>query len=143
MSYNWDAYVVRAKDAAALAKVQAADPRAIAMPGGFARLGWDSSPVWSKSGSTIPWSARFGETWMFTAASALHVFGYEHGIDGCVLRSLGYDACVGWIVAEGEPETWEVEAFEGAHPAVGAIEPYADPRLVRIIAKSLGTQLIG
>jgi hypothetical protein len=170
MGFNWDAFVVRAADDAALAKVKEVDPRAIALPGGFARLKWDSSPDWSQSGTTNPWSKRFGEAWMFVAASASGVFAYEHGKDGVPLRTLSYYPDEGWTVVAGRPEEWEsvlfnehqiehcehaaddnpndprwdreLDALKAKRLVVGHFYPVAEPELTQYIAKQLGTQLI-
>ncbi len=170
MGFNWSAFVVRAEDEAALARVIEADPKAIALPGGYARLRWDSTPDWTRSGGTIPWSTRFGEAWMFCAASASDVFAYEHGKDGAVLRSLGYDGSEGWAVIEGTPEPWEkvlfserqladcrqaaedepdeprwereIEAMESGRLVVGHRFPQASSDLVILVARTLGTELV-
>lgn len=169
MAYNWDGFVVRAADDAALARVKEADSDAIALPGGFARLGWDSGADWTSAGSTRSWSTRFGEAWFFCAAGVSGVFAYEHGRAGEVVRSLGYYPDEGWVVVEGEAEAWEgapfgprqvagcqrvmsdepaprwekeLAALETRTLVVGHQFPIADPEMVRLVAKELGTELI-
>jgi len=133
MGFNWTGIIVRAD----IEAVRNETARPFALPGGFVRVSSDVD--WTQPGSTVKWSTKFGEAWLFVAASTSDVFAYEHSRDGKILRALGFDGSEGWHVAHGEPEDWE--KFDG-EPTVGELEPFADSDLVIAIAKSLGTELV-
>lgn len=141
MGFNWSGLLVRAPDEAAFELIKKHDSRARMLPGGFALVGWDGGHEWGEAGTTVPWSSKLGEVWYLEAASVSGVFGYEHGKDGQILRSLGFYPDEGWVVVEGEPEPWEEDVWDGSPPVEGDAEPDADATLILLIAEKLGTEL--